>query len=101
MTVNEGKPLFHVDIHGKMDRKADYELDLGISCIIKHWPIQEEFVAKLEKTLVSGFNTVIHSQEKSGIKATTNSDPYLDGDWGDGDLATMTEQAVILGIPSI
>lgn len=36
-----------------------------------------------------------------GMKATTNKDPYLNGNWGNVDIATMTEQAVVLGIPSI
>jgi len=34
---NPGVPLLHVDIHGKMDRKDSYELDLGVSCMYKHW----------------------------------------------------------------
>jgi len=35
--LNKDIPLFHVDIHGKMDRKDCYELDLGVACAIKHW----------------------------------------------------------------
>ena len=27
---NAGNPLMHIDIHGKMDRKETYELDLGV-----------------------------------------------------------------------
>ena len=34
---NTDKPLLHVDIHGKMDRSKDYELDLGVACLLKHW----------------------------------------------------------------
>ena len=36
-----------------------------------------------------------------GMTAVCNNDPYLNGDWGDLDLATMTEQAIMLGIPSV
>lgn len=37
---NPDTPLLHVDIHGKMDRKDSYELDLGVQCIYKHWVIK-------------------------------------------------------------
>ena len=30
---NQGKPLMHIDIHGKMDRKDTYELDLGVESL--------------------------------------------------------------------
>ena len=30
---NHGKPLMHIDIHGKMDRKDTYELDLGVESL--------------------------------------------------------------------
>lgn len=32
-SANAGRPLLHVDIHGKMDRKDNYELDLGGACL--------------------------------------------------------------------
>ena len=35
--ANIGTPLMHIDIHGKMDRKDNYELDLGIQCLWKHF----------------------------------------------------------------
>ncbi len=34
---NEGIPLLHVDIHGKMDRKDSYELDLGVQPLYRHF----------------------------------------------------------------
>ena len=30
-------PLFHIDVHGKMDRKSNCEIDVGIECIRAHW----------------------------------------------------------------
>lgn len=41
--ANPGQPLLHVDIHGKMDRKDSYELDLGVACMYKHWDKDLEF----------------------------------------------------------
>jgi len=34
---NAAKPLMHIDIHGKMDRKDTYELDLGVKSLHKHF----------------------------------------------------------------
>lgn len=28
--INKDLPIFHVDVHGKMDRKDCYDLDLGV-----------------------------------------------------------------------
>ena len=42
-SANAGTPLMHVDIHGKMDRKDSYELDLGVSCMYKHWDKDLDF----------------------------------------------------------
>jgi hypothetical protein len=36
-TKGLGKPLLHVDIHGKMDRKNDCEIDVGIMAMEVHW----------------------------------------------------------------
>jgi hypothetical protein len=30
---NQEVPLMHIDIHGKMDRKDTYELDLGVESL--------------------------------------------------------------------
>jgi hypothetical protein len=29
--------MFHIDIHGKNNRKDNYELDLGMDCLFKHF----------------------------------------------------------------
>jgi hypothetical protein len=101
---NEGKPLFHIDVHGKLDTKKDYDLDLGISCMHNHWwsDYQErDFIVAFENYLVNGFNKVLKDQSYKGFKAKCNKEPYLNGNWGDVDIATMNEQAIVLGIPSI
>jgi hypothetical protein len=93
----------HVDIHGKMDRKDNYELDLGISCLYKHWEGHEEreFLNAFNQRLTDGFNKILQSIPKyKEYKAICNNDPYLNGNWG-GELVTMTEQAAELGIPTI
>lgn len=90
--ANLGLPLLHVDIHGKMDRKDSYDLDLGVACLHKHWLHEEpEFVNAFIGRLTSGFNKVLASIPKyKEYKAVCNNDPDLHGNWG-GDLRTMTE----------
>ena len=95
-------PLMHVDIHGKKDRKEDYDLDLGVQCLHKHWLKYEEndFLQAFVAKLTSGFNTVLNNIPKhKDYGAVCNNDPILSGNWG-GELMTMTEQAVLMGIPS-
>ena len=79
-------------------------MDLGVSCLHEHWVEQygeSDFVVALENYLVKGFDKVLKNCSHKGFKAKTNKRPYLNGNWGDCDIATMTEQAVVLGIPSI
>ncbi len=95
--------MFHVDVHGKMDRKDNYELDLGVACLFKHWEQygEEDFLVSVTRELKEGFNRVLGGIPKfKEFKAICNEDPYLNGNWG-GDIKTMNEQAVMLGIPSI
>ena len=35
---NEGFPLMHVDVHGKLNRKTNCEVDVGIASLHYHWP---------------------------------------------------------------
>ena len=35
---HEGKPILHIDIHGKLNRSKDCEIDVGIQSIHQHWP---------------------------------------------------------------
>ncbi len=59
--MNPGVPLFHIDIHGKMDRKDNYDLDLGVQCLYAHWWEQGEldFVDSIVKNLKTGFDKVL------------------------------------------
>jgi hypothetical protein len=104
--ANIGTPLLHVDIHGKMDRKENYDLDLGISCMYKNFiskrgPYDEiVFVNTFVEALTLAFNKALGPIPKHrDYKAVCNSDPYLNGNWG-LTLKTMTDQASDMGIPS-
>lgn len=101
--AGEGKPLFHIDVHGKLDRKDSYELDLGVSCLLKHWDQygESDFLVAFINNLKTGFDKILKDIPKyKGFTSVCNEDPYLNGNWG-CEIKTMNEQAVILGIPSI
>jgi hypothetical protein len=38
--LHRGTPLLHVDCHGKMDRKTELNLDVGIEPMNQLWPHQ-------------------------------------------------------------
>eukprot|EP00002_Diphylleia_rotans_P001219 TRINITY_DN10684_c0_g1_i1.p1 TRINITY_DN10684_c0_g1~~TRINITY_DN10684_c0_g1_i1.p1 ORF type:complete len:521 (-),score=88.29 TRINITY_DN10684_c0_g1_i1:234-1796(-) len=96
-------PLMHVDIHGKMDRKDNLDLDLGMEPMNALWP-QQDFVCEMRDSLANGFLQVL----KDVRRATADDprtfgvelDPDLCGFWGFDSFHTMTHQAVLLGIPS-
>ena len=90
----------HIDIHGKINRKDNYDLDLGVACMFKRFARDQEFCEQMSNALVQMLGNVIASLTLNKMRAIVNPDPYLDGNWG-GDLATLNEQATILGIPSI
>lgn len=44
---NEGLPILHVDVHGKLNRKDDCEVDVGRESLNHHWkedPLKKYFV---------------------------------------------------------
>ena len=59
--MNEGLPLFHIDIHGKLDWKDSYDLDLGVACMVKHWEQYGEidFMNNFISRLTLGFNKIL------------------------------------------
>jgi hypothetical protein len=77
-----------------MDRKDSYTLDLGVDCMPKHWQQYQEddFMNAFISSLTLGFDKVLKNLPKyNGHVASCNNQPYLNGDWGDVDVATMTE----------
>ena len=104
--MNNGTPIMHVDVHGKLTRSDGYELDVGISCLQQHWNCKQYqegyFTEAFEYQLKKQFDEILlkHVTPSKGFDASTNTNPYLCGNWGNVDCATMTEQAIHLGIPS-
>mmetsp|Transcript_10303 Transcript_10303/g.34392 ORF Transcript_10303/g.34392 Transcript_10303/m.34392 type:complete len:388 (-) Transcript_10303:1005-2168(-) len=106
-------PIFHVDIHGKMDRKDNLDLDIGMGPMENCWAAKgdsekhAEFVA-LKEHLASGMREAF-----KGVKGkhflvhgkmmpmTVEEDPYLNAYWGGSTFETISHQSVNLRIPAI
>lgn len=95
---NEGRPILHVDIHGKMNRKNNCEIDVGIRSMEAHWD-GDSLVKKIRMFFIE-HGKIFEGMKFGDFECEFNTDPYLHGYWGGG-IHTMTEQAIILGIPSI
>ena len=96
--INQGYPLFHVDIHGKMNRPNNCEIDVGIKSMEVLWE-GDPLVTKIRSFFAKEGN-VFEGLKFKGFPCTFNTEPYLHGFWGDK-IHTMTEQAILLGIPSM
>ena len=68
MLKNKDKPLFHIDIHGKMDRKNNSEVDLGVRQLEKMLPEsdQQTFVQPLISTFKTKMDKIF-----LGVRART------------------------------
>jgi len=86
--VNKNKPLFHIDIHGKKNRKNNADLDLGTM------PMEENFWDKelwfnLTEELKKGFDKAFKGIKIRKFKPKCECNPSLHGLWG-GDLHTIS-----------
>ncbi len=76
-----------------MDRKDNYELDLGVICMSHHWEeVSDLQIAQaITDRLTTGFNKILATIPKyKEYTAICNNDPVLHGLWG-RELRTMTE----------
>ncbi len=95
---SQGRPLLHVDIHGKLDRQNDCNIDVGIRSMEAHWD-NDPLIQKIH--IFFKQNNPLFSEYKFGkFDLCFETNPCLHGYWGGG-IHTMTQQAIILGIPSI
>ena len=76
-------PLFHLDIHGKKDRKYNMEIDLGTRAIRDdyHKDDQSGFVQSLVKIFTYKLNNVFQGTEIKGFPVICNPDGELVGKW--------------------
>lgn len=105
---DRGVPCFHVDFHGKLDRKKIRnrgKVDVGIQPFLENpgavgW--EDTDVEALRDRAKVSIDAALRSVKVRGHSIIADEDPYLHGWWGDDDddETTMTHQAVLEGIPS-
>ena len=102
------RPMFHIDVHGKKDRKKNLDLDIGMGPMEEHW--DEDGMEQLKEHLEEAFTKVfagtpeLRSRAKGSVGRMNfgvEVDPRLSGYWGCDTLMTMSHQAVAEGIPAI
>lgn len=99
--------LFHVDIHGKNDRKADMDIDVGLQALEEEGCLTEEAVQTLRTVLVTELRRAfkgriaVSSKVKKPFPITIEADPILNGYWGRGTVMTISHQAALLGITAV
>eukprot|EP01043_Picozoa_sp_COSAG02_P011196 COSAG02_NODE_408_length_22892_cov_35.212785_22_plen_703_part_00 len=103
-----GLPCFHIDVHGKMDRKKNLDLDVGMGPMEEHW--QEEGFEMLKEHMEEAFHEAFagtaqfRSKKKGSVGRFSfgvEVDPRLHGYWGSDTVMTMSHQAVAEGIAAI
>ena len=99
--------LFHVDIHGKNDRKADMDIDVGLQALEEEGCLTKEAVRTLRTNLVTELRIAfkgriaVSSKVKKPFPITIEADPILNGYWGRGTVMTISHQAALLGITAV
>ncbi|KAH3732706.1 hypothetical protein Pelo_16463 [Pelomyxa schiedti] len=116
--VQLGVPMLHVDIHGKVDRRSDLDIDIGIKPIQVLWqnnsgPHNSDFCRRMKMSLYRGLTGAVKGIKGKSQAPTAAADPLLswgvemepalDGYWGTGDSmpTTIIHQSATLGIPSV
>ena len=98
----------HVDIHGKMDRADDMDLDVGLAPMEEEWDedgaAAEHVKGVLGRAMEEAFDgrSLVSRKSKRRFPLTVELDPRLCGYWGhhsDSPL-TISHQSVLLGIPA-
>eukprot|EP01043_Picozoa_sp_COSAG02_P009798 COSAG02_NODE_336_length_24344_cov_63.239101_17_plen_669_part_00 len=101
-------PRFHIDVHGKIDRKTNLDLDVGLGPMEQHW--DEDGMDLLKEQLEQGFHAVFadcqqfRSRKKGSVGQLSfgvEVDPRLHGYWGTDTVMTMSHQAIAEGIAAI
>jgi len=102
----KGEPMFHIDFHGKMNRRSNLNLDVGsVAFSEEHWDTNRRMYNKVIKMTKNELkksicNNVTYYTKYGQFKFDINMDPYLCGCWVDGQM-TMVQQTAQLGLPSI
>eukprot|EP01064_Diplonema_japonicum_P039013 TRINITY_DN966_c3_g1_i1.p1 TRINITY_DN966_c3_g1~~TRINITY_DN966_c3_g1_i1.p1 ORF type:complete len:399 (+),score=56.48 TRINITY_DN966_c3_g1_i1:69-1199(+) len=96
-------PILHIDIHGKMDRKDNLDMDLGAGAMEAVWGRDHEVTKKVKQIATEEFRSVFLGRRCYGYKRLrmgVESEPQLKGHNNRG-FHTTTHQSALLGIPAL
>ena len=82
MSLNKGKPLFHLDLHGKKDRKKNSDIDLGVKAILEGFKYNDRImVDTIIRKLSQKLNKVFSATKLNGHQVVCNPHGELQGRW--------------------
>ena len=97
-----GVPLLHIDVHGKMDRKEDLNIDVGTGAMQELWG-DRDITHKLKKAAADQLEKALEGRRLYGYKQLrmgVEREPVLRG-YNTRGFHTMAHQSVLLGIPAL
>ena len=95
-------PLLHIDLHGKLDRKENLNIDVGVGAMEELWR-DKPIVAKLKKAINKELTKALEGRRQYGYKQLrmgVEKDPSLRG-YNNRGFHTMAHQSVLLGVPAV
>ena len=107
--------MLHVDVHGKMDRKNNLDLDVGLGPMEQVWDEEydtgstERFAGPIKAVLADAFERcfdgaprIFNAKARAKMAPSVELDPRLHGYWGDDCEKTISHQSVeMLGVPAL
>ncbi|KAL9655196.1 hypothetical protein ABK040_008971 [Willaertia magna] len=94
-------PIFHIDIHGKKNRKDERDIDVGMAPMSSLWDNSNQAIL-LHKVFCDNLEKEMSFIKKkfSGFKIGIKREPYLNGYWGDNTVTTLSHQSILLDVPA-
>ena len=99
-----GARLVHIDVHGKMDRADNLDVDVGLRPMEEEWSeaaaeLLKSFVGPPMEAAVAG-HYLVSRKSKRRLPLTIELDPVLSGYWGSPSDSpiTLSHQSVLMGI---
>ena len=104
-------PRFHVDVHGKKDRRKNLNLDVGLEPMHAEWPAEDQadsLSTAVGQAFEAFFNTQKSETYRSRAKGSSGrmpfgveTSPLLHGYWGEDTVKTVSHQSVLDGMPAL
>eukprot|EP01063_Lacrimia_lanifica_P040899 TRINITY_DN9423_c0_g1_i1.p1 TRINITY_DN9423_c0_g1~~TRINITY_DN9423_c0_g1_i1.p1 ORF type:complete len:439 (+),score=153.72 TRINITY_DN9423_c0_g1_i1:113-1429(+) len=101
--ADTGIPLLHVDLHGKLDRKDNLDIDVGTGAMEELWGPARDVARALKTVTSEELEKALENRRSYGykqLKMGVERNPQLRG-YNDRGFHTMAHQSVLLGIPAV